>query len=367
MAVKKKILLKVLFDTNVIYTGSASDLLKKEISDLINNHSTLSDIEIEWLLPEIVLKERIFQMTKKGGELLPSISKLEKLLGHNLNINSEIISFRINESIKAQLNNYKLKTIVTDIKKIDWESLIHNAVNRIPPFEDSEKEKGFRDALILENFKQIISESPSSKSICRIIFITNDNLVNESAKLLISEKKNVNVFNKPDELISLINILNSEITEELINSISDQARAMFFTKDDKTTLYYTEEIQKKIRADYSKEVNIKHENSDFREDLTFLIDEPGFERKEKQRVFWKTPIEISFESYKNSRNSGASSLSTLPTKSLTNLIQTTSGLSREKVGEGATRFEVIWSVTLTTTKKLKTPKIESIKYIDTVF
>ena len=79
MIIKKKLKLKVIFDTNVVYTGSASDLLRNEIVELINNHKSLTDIEIEWYIPETVVKERIFQMNKKGNELLPHIQKLEKL------------------------------------------------------------------------------------------------------------------------------------------------------------------------------------------------------------------------------------------------------------------------------------------------
>ena len=55
MAKKNKLKLKVIFDTNVIFTGSASDLLRNEIVELINSHKSLSDIEIEWYIPETVI------------------------------------------------------------------------------------------------------------------------------------------------------------------------------------------------------------------------------------------------------------------------------------------------------------------------
>ncbi len=164
MIIKKKLKLKVIFDTNVVYTGSASDLLRNEIVELINNHKSLTDIEIEWYIPETVVKERIFQMNKKGNELLPHIQKLEKLLGHNLNITKEIIEDRILETVKKQLISLQIETIKIDIAKVDWELIIHNSLNRQIPFEDNEKEKGFRDALILECLKQIISNSPKTKS-----------------------------------------------------------------------------------------------------------------------------------------------------------------------------------------------------------
>jgi hypothetical protein len=39
--------------------------------------------------------------------------------------------------------------------KVDWNRLIENAVTRRAPFEEGEKEKGFRDALIYECLLQL--------------------------------------------------------------------------------------------------------------------------------------------------------------------------------------------------------------------
>jgi hypothetical protein len=41
--------------------------------------------------------------------------------------------------------------------------------------------------------------------------------------------------------------------------------------------------------------------------------------------------------------------------------------SEEVISTGKSKFEIVWSVTLTTTKVLKTPKIESINFIETVW
>lgn len=369
MVAKKKITLKVLFDTNVIFTGSASDLLRKEITDLITSHSSLSDISIEWYLPQTVLQERLFQMRKRGLELLPSIQKLERLLGHNLNITEEIIENRIQDTINKQIENIKLKIFNLQIEKIDWPKIIHNSLNRLPPFEDNEKEKGFRDALIIETLKQVIAASPSTPSVCRIIYISNDIVCRNAALEISSDKKNVYVFEKAEELVSLINILNSEITEELISTIKNVAQHLFFIKEDKTTLYYTENIRAKISEDYAKELKEKPDAADTRENGTWWINPPGFEKKEKQKIFWRSLIEVDFINFKTSYEAN-------PQKSLTEIFATkesSSGLfsvstqKKDKINEGQTRFEVIWSVTLTTTKKLKSPKIESIKFIDNTY
>jgi hypothetical protein len=50
--------LKVLLDTNALYTGSASFLVRKEVADLIASNANLSDLKIEWVVPEVVRHER---------------------------------------------------------------------------------------------------------------------------------------------------------------------------------------------------------------------------------------------------------------------------------------------------------------------
>jgi hypothetical protein len=360
MAKKQKITLKILFDTNVIFTGSASDLLRKEIFEIIKSHNSVSDINVEWYLPKIVLDERLFQMKKKGNELLPSIQKLERILGHNLNITEEIIETRILATIKKQIDDLNLKIFELELNKIDWKKIINGSVNRLPPFEDNATEKGFRDALIIETLNQIVTESPSSLSICRIIFITNDIACKTAAIAITDAKNNVYIFEKIEELISLINILSSELTESLISNIKKDAQSLFFIKEDKTTLFYTEDIRKKIAEDYADKLSEILEGADKRENGTWWINPPGFEKKEKQKIFWKTVIEIDFTNFKTRYETTPETLSMQAHGALFTFPK------KEKLNEGRTRFEVIWSVTLTTTKKLKNQKIESINFLDII-
>lgn len=396
MAKKRKLTLHVLFDTNIIFNTSATELLRKDVIDLIATHSSHSDIEIVWHIPEIVIKERTFQMNKEGEKLLPSIPKLEKILGSTLNINQGVICNGIDLLVKKQIDSNKLQVIKIDTAKVDWESIIHKAAYRHPPFEDGEKEKGFRDAIILENLKALIKKSSKTKSICRIILITNDGLLYEAAQRVAKESANVHIFRQNDELISLINVLSSEITEKEINSISVLAEHVFLTIDDKKTLFYTQKIQEKILEKYSTELNDKIDGADTRKNGAWTIHSPGFEKKKKQRVFWKTKIEIDFELFKSVQET--SSYAIQPSVGSGGPLYTFGGQTsvnmstllfnqlamnnpnpygytiptafptyrRDKIGDGKTTFEVIWSVTLTQKKKLINQKIESIKYIDTI-
>lgn len=147
MAARKYSELRVIFDTNSLYTSSASSLFNAKILSLIDEYSNVADLKIAWYLPDVVVTEREYQMLARGKQLLPTIQKLEKLLGHNLNITEEIIHGRIKSTIKQQMDARSINTIELDTSKVDWEAVIHNALYRVPPFENGEKEKGFRDAL----------------------------------------------------------------------------------------------------------------------------------------------------------------------------------------------------------------------------
>lgn len=375
---KKSLELRVILDTSAIYTGSASDLFRKEIVEIIENYSKLPDLEISWNLPEIVTEERRFQMNKKGLEFIPQINKLEKLLGHNLNITDEIIHTRVSEAINRQIKNYNIREIKIDPEKINWRDLINRSINRLPPFEDSEKEKGFRDALIIECTQHLIDESPSTPNICRLVFLTNDILLSEAAKIRFGQCPNFRICSSIEELHSLINILSSEINEEIINSLIDAASSLFFEKEDNSSFYYKEEIRKMINEKFSKELNALPETATRLEQGTWWINKPGFIKKESQRIYWKTVIEIDTKAFKLV----ITPLSDYPTttqpsfdffnKPQTNPLQDmfakiTSGMKDEFVKAGKSKIDVIWSVTLTTSKQLKNPKVEDISFVETAW
>src|ERR1700722_2958937 len=86
--------LDVVLDTNALFTGSANYFLRKEVADLIEQNSKPSDLTIRWIVPEIVRHERHFQMLQAALQMLPTIERLERLLGHNLNITKEILDTR---------------------------------------------------------------------------------------------------------------------------------------------------------------------------------------------------------------------------------------------------------------------------------
>ena len=389
---KKTRELKIVFDSNAIYTVTASELLKKEVAQLIQENSSHPDLKTTWLLPEIVILERQYQMQKMGLELLPSVQKLEKLLAHNLNITDVTIRKSVKDVIEEQLKKFNINTISLETDKVDWKKIINDAAFRNPPFEAGKKEKGFRDAIIAEAFTQMISRSPKTPDICRVVMVTSDELLGVSIENKIVGCQNVKVFKDIDELKGLINTLVSQVTEEYVESLKEKAGKYFFVEKDKTTLFYKENIREQIKGKYESELKELPEGADTRENGTWYISPPRFDRKVGQRVFWYTQFRVEAEAFKSvgvtttelSQSMGLTNLSgvyagmseiaglaAIPqetkvsrAKALSNTLASlySPPLEKSLVSKGKTFFEIIWSVSVNRHKALIKPKIEDILY-----
>lgn len=374
MAKKKQVPeLKVLFDTNALFTQMASDLVKPDVVALIADHSAYPDHKISWFIPAIVRHERQYQMVKAAMQLLPSLTKLEKLLGHNLAITESILKQRVAETIERQLIELSLSVVELDPGKIDWNRLMLDAVYRRPPFDPGEKEKGFRDALIVESLGQLIAQSSVTPTVCRIVLVTNDGLLKEASERATSSRQNVRIVADLDELKGLINTLVSQVGEDFIAEVQPKANSYFFLKDDRTTLYFRGEVGKQIKERYVSELSLKPPGVTETDDGTWYVGNPRFVKKEGQRVFWASRIEPTFKGFRTEAkpyvaNTGLMAASADPSagplSKLAGLLASTTP-ERVLVGEFGHVFEVEWSVTLGQHKKLTTGKIEDIRFVET--
>src|SRR6266852_4777826 len=114
--------LLVVFDTNILFTDSASDVVRQEAANLIKE-STFPDLEIRWYLPEMVRHERQYQMQKRALELLPPIAKVERLLGHKLAITEQLLVDSVEKVVSQRLEELGLLSLTLDDSKVDWRRL----------------------------------------------------------------------------------------------------------------------------------------------------------------------------------------------------------------------------------------------------
>jgi len=388
---KTKRELKVVFETSVLHNQVAHNLVRREVKQLIENNSQHVDLSIKWYMPRVVVDERRYQMRNKAFDLLPYIEKLERLLGHKLNITKDILIKRVDEAINEQLKEMAISIIEIDTKDVNWEKLIQRSLFRLPPFDPGEKEKGFRDSLIAESFLQLVRKSLVTPSICRIGMVTSDGLLAEFIKESTKEAGNVRVLLSINELESLINTLVSTVTEEFVEDMKKKASTYFFKSENKTGLYYKETISDKIRESYGQELNATPKEGLLRDNGQWWINAPVFVRKERQRIFWITQINVDAKLFRYAPPETTIGAPIVPTisPSLFNYVITPPGYKlpepsieqkygggwlagfspaspkKVEVSSGQSSFEIHWSVKITPEKRLTSPIIDKIEFIST--
>jgi hypothetical protein len=292
--------LRVVFDTNALYVtptsiGSASDLVRQEIADPVSEPK-YPDLDILWYLPEVVRHERQYQMQQEALRLRTAINKIERLLGHNLALTNQVLLDHVHAKIDSKEQELGLGEIKLDHGSVDWSGLIQAAIYRQPPFQAGEKEKGFRDALVVEAFLQLVAESPRSPRVCRVVLVTSDSLLAEAVKRRLSNCPNVGILGSIQELKGLINTIVSNVGEDFIAQLSPKASQMFFISSDaKDTLYFKEDIGNKLQEKFKVQLNSRPDETEFRKDGAWYIYGPNFSRKEGRRIYWTTRIGIETE------------------------------------------------------------------------
>lgn len=383
-----------MFDTNVLYTKVASDLVRHDAKRIVQENSNHSDLKIEWYIPDVVIQERKYQMMVKAKELLPAMENLEKLLGHKFGVGEDTLELHVDKAIENSITECGFQIANIDTNNIDWNDLISRSVKRNPPFEANEKEKGFRDSIIAHSFLQLHNSSPSTPNICRLALVSGDQRLTEYISERTTDSKNVRILSNLDELESLINTLVSTIPEEYAAELAKKASALFYEKSNDKTLFNKEQIREKIREQYSKELGDTIIPGGSRSSGNWFISTPIFRRKERQCIHWvtivsqefeichyeadeaslrlantwfetlnKTPVDIvsSADISKSSKLLYFASLaSRTPEQS-----PLSQPVSQKKILDlkGKEKFEVHWSTNLSQAQKLTSPKLEKIQYL----
>lgn len=396
--------MRVVFDTNVLYNDSASDLVRREASALIRE-SKFDDLEIQWYLPEMVRHERRYQMQKRALELLPPIAKVEKLLGHNLAITEQILIESVEKVVSVRFGELGLFSLKLDISRVDWDLLTRDAVYRRPPFKDGETEKGFRDRIIVESFLQLVDDSPKTPKICRIVLVSGDALVAQAVRDRTQGSANTVVLPTLEELKGLINTLVSRVDEAYLAILKPKAAKLFLIVDDKSTLFYKERIRDLLEEKFATELVALPPGSSIRSNGTWSVSGPNFVKKTGPRIQWASRIEIETKASKVASQSpviapalsklalqhGPSEMdaalfpsaadflrsgsaapnilgSAVPLSTLANVSQPSYNAlwysqSTIQTHKGTDVYEILWSVDISSRRELRRPKIDDIRHV----
>ena len=123
--------LRVVFDTNALYTESENYLVQHSVANLIRE-STFPDLEIQWYLPESVRHERQYQMQKAALTLMPHIERVERLLGHNLAITHEILLSSVEKVVSQRQEELNLLPRRLDCRRANLATTMRYYVKDVP-------------------------------------------------------------------------------------------------------------------------------------------------------------------------------------------------------------------------------------------
>lgn len=392
--------LKVVFDSSAIYTQVAHELFRDKVRETIKQNSSHADLLVEWFLPSVVIEERRFQMYAKAAEFLPTLEKLYRLLGHNLGITEGVLQGRVDQALAAQLKEYNVAPYDLNTSRVSWQDIIQRALRRQPPFEAGKTEKGFRDALVLETYLQLLEDSPASPAKCLVALVADDKTLTEAARERTRDRRTARVFKDDEQLRGLINTLVSNVPEDWIQKFRPRARDYFFAKKDESSLYYREHVRDRITEEYGVELRSLPEGAATRENGTWLIAWPEFVSKQERTYTWSTIISIETTAYgpvSQSYPIAGSTVSTpglpgstlldasgyqappgtvLPMTSLAGLVSSQTVQAAQKwlseqpriqasqgreVATGTLSFEVLWSVKIASNGRFSGGKVNEIR------
>ena len=347
--------------------------MRTEISTFLRTTIDDPTVKVKWFFPEIVVRERQYQMVTKGNELLPSLHRIEKLLGHQLGITAETLVERVKTAIDRQRQELAISVVPLDYSLVDWDSIVRASVERLPPFEAGSKEKGFRDALAIETFMQEVSRSPKSPSVCGLVFVSEDIVVRQALAARAAGMTNVRILANLEELKGLINTLTSEVSEAYVADVRAKAASVFFSSAEETsTLYFTAGIADRIKKEFSTNLEYKPANIVRVTDKKILIARPNFVKKDKSLITWSSQITYQQDLFqrKEAADTSPASLAqqlAIPTANAQIPLSTLlGGYAEQLAGQRELVFDVQWTTRVNTNLKLSAPKIESIKLSEDV-
>ena len=386
----------IMFDSNAIFNSSDMFLLPKRITDLILQNNNKHDVSVVWLLPEVVLMERQYQMKRNLRRLLSQAKKLEKRLEKKTILSEGLINKTIQSDTKKQCKTHGVSIVKCDYGRIDWQRVVNDAVNRNPPFEEisledddnKKSEKGFRDAIIAETFIQYSEEFTPFTDKCKLILVTADNLLTKTVKDRTKALDFVSVFASDGDANNYINVTASHIEKEFISKILGFAGSAFTWKDTDSSKVKSSTVWESMRSKFAKQLNEVPFGADSRKNKTATLSKPQFNGKQNNRINIKSRLTIyseatkselrlpsSYSLYPSSAIMGAQPLSN--SQSLGIIQPENSGttlwaaepLSMERVdalfAKGESIFDIYWSFHYSDNKEFNDVKVDDIRFVET--
>lgn len=254
-------------DTNILWDKDKKNAVCPDFDQFWSRSSSV--IPLKLFVPEVVLGELQFQQATSAIKCATTVSdQMTELSGitqkkYEPRLDHTTIRKQVGEKLKKWVASHGGQIITVPIASINWNQVIEDAIWRNPPFtfdpKDKDNEKGFRDALILETVCGICDSNKGASA--NIVFLCNDRLLRKSAETRQKHNKALLTFESISDFESYIKLTQQSLTDKFVKSIQTHARSKFYAPDDKTAIYFRENIRRTI-------------NEKFAADLTTAIEPP---------------------------------------------------------------------------------------------
>lgn len=244
----------VVVDTNILWCEDKSVAVIPSFDLFWDQYS--SEFLMELVLPEIVVSELKFQQVTSALKAMDRATEAFKQVAaitassHSPRLKVSKIRDQVIMKIERWIKTKSARVHASPVGKIAWEKLIQKAVWREPPFsydpKDPKNEKGFRDAIILETFQDIVATDTRTVN---MVFISNDGLLRKAVETMCKSDSRCSIYQSVDDFTSYLRLTKEKLTDQFIKSLVSKAAKKFFTKSDPTCIFYKDNIKERVRSE----------------------------------------------------------------------------------------------------------------------
>jgi len=289
----------VIVDTNALYTPEPRKLVSSKFESSLVELRKLATAHL--IIPRVVIGELVYQKflwAKAAVEATDrKLDGLEELTGASRPkiLSVEQARSRIVKRYQVWCKSVAARQFAPTIKQVVWNSIVDDAVWRVPPFEhsdDGKHEKGFRDRVVLESLLQHCTNLAHET-----VFLSEDGLLKSAVTS--RNIKNLVVHPRLEDFTSRVRLLKEKAEEEWVETFFAEATRAFYDKDNRDCFYWKEKIFQRI-AERSEDLQpppvdpimaiLEPSTWDKQTDERITLGTTQFEKHEAARVFWKTDV-----------------------------------------------------------------------------
>lgn len=255
---KKKPLPHVVFmDTSTLWYGDKHFVADPRVDTFWDKYST--PFSFEMVIPDVVRGELLFQQTTSA---VKSLRRANQAIDEVSHISHRSYSHRVTESrirteIEKKFDKWAVakhaQIIQTPADTIKWPTIVQQAIWRQPPFsndpKDSENEKGFRDALILETIAHHVSQETRQ---AQFAFVCKDQLLRETTEERLKTNTRFTAYELIEDFQTYLDLTKEKLEDRFIRAIVRRASVKFYSKGNPDCLYFRDGIRNHLMAEYTQ-------------------------------------------------------------------------------------------------------------------